>query len=153
MSRPLSCVLLLIFGLAAPSAAQVHRATLTGRIVDASGAALPDAAVEISSPRTGLVRRVASDSTGSYRASELPNDTYVVTVARDALQTAIVTDVRLEVGQVRVLDVVMEVGSVTAEVQVVAEATVLDTRTAEVGAAVTNRQIQAIPLNGRNGPR
>jgi hypothetical protein len=145
-------LLLVSMGLAAatPAAAQVDRATLAGRIFDSTGAVVPDAQVEAVSRATGQVRQVRTDAAGAYRVSGLQNGTYLVTVAKNSFQTAIYDDVRLEVGQTRALDIVLTVGSLTSEVIVVAEATVVDTRTAEIGAAVSNAQIAALPLNGRN---
>ncbi len=111
---------------------------------------MPDAAVEITSIATGATRQARTDINGAYRVTGLANGAYVLSVAKDGFQTVVVDDVRLEVGQVRALDVALPVGAVTSEVQVTADAVALDTRTAEIGAAVTNTQIQAIPLNGRN---
>ncbi len=135
---------------ALPADAQVDRATLAGRVFDSTGAVVPDASVEALARATGLVRQARTDSSGSYRLAGLPNGTYVVTVAKDSFQTVVYDDVRLEVGQTRSLDMALTVGAVTSEVMVTAQATVVDTRTAELGAAVGNEQIQAMPLNGRN---
>jgi Carboxypeptidase regulatory-like domain/TonB dependent receptor len=130
--------------------AQVDRATLSGRVLDASGAAVPGATVEATAIATGQVRKVVADERGAYRIPGLAHGGYMVTGAQEAFQTALYTDVQLEVGQVRALDILLQVGAVTSSVSVMAEATPLDTRTAEIGAAVTSRQIEALPLNGRN---
>ena len=135
---------------ASPAEAQVDRATLAGRVLDGSGAVVPDASVEVLARTTGLVRQTRTDASGSYRVAGLPNGTYLVTVTKDAFQTAVYDDVRLEVGQTRALDIALAVGAVTSEVVVTAQATVVDTRTAELGAAVGSAQIEALPLNGRN---
>lgn len=133
-----------------PLAAQVDRATLAGRVIDASGATVPGAVVETTAIATGLVRRAVADERGAFRLPGLAHGVYTVTGAQEGFQTAVYTDVQLEVGQVRALDIVLQVGAVTSSVSVMAVATPLDTRTAEIGAAVTNRQIEALPLNGRN---
>ena len=111
---------------------------------------MPDASVEVLARTTGLVRQTRTDASGGYRVAGLPNGTYLVTVTKDAFQTAVYDDVRLEVGQTRALDIALTVGAVTSEVMVTAQATAVDTRTAELGAAVGSAQIEALPLNGRN---
>jgi outer membrane receptor protein involved in Fe transport len=146
----MSCLVVVAVAVASPVRAQVDRATLAGRIVDGSNAILTGAAVEVVSKSTGQSRQTVSDANGSYRFSGLTNGTYLVTATKDGFRTAVIDDVRLEVGQVRTLDVMLEVGAMATEVLVVAEATPIDVRTAEIGAAVGNAQIQAIPLNGRN---
>jgi len=130
--------------------AQVDRASLTGRVLDGSGAVVPDAEVEAVARDTGLVRQARTDAQGAYRMAGLSNGSYLVTVSKAAFQTAVYDEVRLEVGQTRALDITLTLGAVSSEVLVTAQATVVDTRTAEIGAAVTSAQIQAIPLNGRN---
>ncbi len=134
----------------APASAQVDRASLAGRVTDPSGAVVPDAAVAVTSTANGARRETGTDGTGTYRITGLSSGAYILSVTKDGFQTLVFDDLRLEVGQVRALDVVLPVGSVTSEVEVQADAIALDTRTAEIGAAVTGRQIQAIPLNGRN---
>lgn len=130
--------------------AQVDRATLTGKVLDASGAVAPDVSVEVVAQATGVVRDTRTLSDGTYRVAGLPSGVYLVTFSKASFQSAIVDGLRLDVGQVRTLDTTLSVSGVVAEVQVRADATPLDTRTAEIGAAVTGTQIQALPLNGRN---
>ncbi len=138
------------FVLAVPAFAQVDRATVAGRVLDSSGAVVPGASVEVMARATGLTRQTRTDVSGSYRVAGLPAGTYLVTVVKDSFQTMVYDEVKLEVGQTRAMDVVLTVGAVASEVTVTAAATVVDTRTAELGAAVSNEQIEALPLNGRN---
>jgi outer membrane receptor protein involved in Fe transport len=130
--------------------AQVDRATLTGRVLDPGGAVVADARLELVSVDTGLTRSTRSGPEGLYQFAGLPVGAYLLTVAKDGFETLAFSEVRLEVGQQRTLDALLRIGTFASEVQVVAAATVLDRRSAEIGSAITSTQIQAIPLNGRH---
>src|SRR5439155_6621916 len=69
--------LLLLTG--APALAQQTTGTITGRVVDQQGAAVPGATVTAKSSSTGFTRTEASDAEGVYRLSALPVGVYDVT--------------------------------------------------------------------------
>ena len=72
----------------APSgaAAQEARGTIQGRVVDASGAVVPGATVEVLNIATGVVTPTTSNEEGNYRVPFLNPGTYRVTVTLDGLQ-------------------------------------------------------------------
>src|SRR3954452_10262337 len=67
-----------VFALSAGLCAQSFGGRIVGAIMDASHAAVPNAAVTIMNEGTGVERRLVSDSRGSYVASELPVGFYTV---------------------------------------------------------------------------
>ena len=66
--------------LSMPAIAQQTTGTILGRVLDAQGAAIPGATVTATSPATGFVRTVVSDTEGSYRLSALPVGQFDLTV-------------------------------------------------------------------------
>jgi outer membrane receptor protein involved in Fe transport len=147
----LSAVTVLSAVLAAvPAAAQMDRAHLSGVVSDPSGGRVADAEIIATLAATGLTRSTTSDGQGVYHLASLPPGRYVVTAAKAGFESLAITDVELTVGQRRTLDVAMRVGAVSSEIQVVAPLAALDRTSAEIGGAITRRQIEAAPLNGRN---
>ena len=140
-------VLLLIIG-AAPLFAQ-SSATIVGVVRD-SGGVLPGATVTVRNVDTGLTRSVPTGGDGAYRFPALPVGPYEVRAELSGYRTAVRSGVRLVVGQEAVLDMVLDVGSIQETVTVTAESPLVGTTTSALGAVVTEAQIAALPLEGRN---
>jgi len=132
------------------ASAQVDRATLSGTVLDPSGAAISGAKVVISGAATGYRREAFTLSSGAYQLPGLPVGSYTVTVSKEGFQTAEVKNVVLGVGQTRALDVQLTVGAMATAVDISAEATPLEQTSAEIGAVIGAEQIKNIPLNGRH---
>jgi hypothetical protein len=130
--------------------AQVDRSTLSGTITDSSGAAIPAARISIASEDQGFSREILSEPTGAYRFSALPIGRYKVSVAKEGFSTAKIDGVGLAVGVSRTLDIQLQVGQIATQVEVTAAATPLEQTTADIGSVVESKQIQQIPINGRN---
>ncbi|WP_047488711.1 TonB-dependent receptor [Terriglobus sp. TAA 43] len=130
--------------------AQVQNGTITGTITDTTGALVPDAAVTISSKATGLVLHVQSNKSGLYTAPQLIPGTYTVTVERPGFQKTIST-LDLTVGQTAQVDLALKVGNENETVDVSAEnAAALDSQTSNLDFTVQSKQVDNLPLNGRN---
>ncbi len=130
--------------------AQVDRAALNGTVTDPSGAMVPGAQVSAEAPTIGVKRQTLTDAAGVYRLPSLPVGSYVLTVAKDGFQTKKIEGLVLAVGQVRTLDVSLDITATATEVIVTAEAPALQQNNAEIGLAIDQNQVSAIPLNGRN---
>src|SRR4030081_563569 len=81
----------LIFG-ASPAfqvQAQVSGATISGRILDSSGAAIPGAEISIKNAVRGIVRNVYTNSDGFYTAPNLLPATYEITVSAPGFNTEV----------------------------------------------------------------
>ena len=128
--------------------AQTAGATLTGRVVDQSGAGVPGATLTATAPATGFTRSVASESNGSYTISSLPVGTYTVSAMLPGFKPVEQLQVRLDVASTRRIDFTLEVGGVEAAVSVTAEAPLVTTEVA-VGTVVSLRELENLPLNGR----
>src|ERR1700741_4481057 len=96
------CALLLL--LCATASAQTTYGLIEGRITDATGGALPGAAITVTQPTTGFVRTVATNNLGLYRVLNLRPAEYDVTVELSGFAKATRRSVRIDVGQAVVLN-------------------------------------------------
>ncbi len=124
-------------------------ASVTGRIVDASGSVTPNVSVEIRNVNTNAKWSAISNSDGYYTQSQLPPDDYLVTVRLTGFKQ-LTRKVRLEVQQVSRLDFTLQVGSLTETVEVTAATPMLESSNASVGQVIETQAVSDLPLNGRN---
>jgi Carboxypeptidase regulatory-like domain/TonB dependent receptor-like, beta-barrel len=125
-------------------------ATLQGRVVDASGAALPHASVTIQNPSAGFDTLAFSDTEGRYYIPAIPAGSYQVTVAADGFRSEVIEKLTFEVGRTLVRDFRLDIGRQSEAVLVEAELPLLDRATSTVGDVVSPQTIHEIPLNGRH---
>ncbi len=128
---------------------QTDHAVLTGTVSDASGAAVANAEVTVSSASTGLTRKAVTTAAGSYTISALPIGTYTASIAAPGFANTEVEPFELQVGQTRTLDAKLAVTGVQSKVEVRADAPLVQS-SAAVGGVIAGEQIQNLPVNGRN---
>ncbi|MBS1808130.1 MAG: TonB-dependent receptor [Acidobacteria bacterium] len=142
------CFLLSIF--AAATFAQVPVGTISGTIVDESGAVIPNAVVTIRNKSTGAERKVSSSEDGTFSAAALPAGTYEVAVQVKGFRT-LQQEVIVATGTVSTLEMRMQVGQTTEIVNVeAAGATQINTESHSIDGVITRQKIQELPLNGRS---
>ncbi|HEX8195218.1 MAG TPA: TonB-dependent receptor [Pyrinomonadaceae bacterium] len=129
---------------------QTFKATVVGQVVDANGAAVPNAAVTITSPATNQSQTATTDSEGNYQFSQLDPGTYTLRIEATNFKALVQTDVVLETNQSLRLNLTLQAGNVQETVTVQAETPVVNTETSSKGEVITPRQVQDLPLNGRN---
>ena len=135
----------------APTQAQTVTATITGTVLDPSGAAVPNASVSAVNVATGVRSTATSDSSGSYTIRFLPIGGYTVTVEASGFAPLTLPQVQLEISQTAKLDAHVTVNGSNTSVDVESSATpILDTTDGTIGLSLSEQQIQTIPLNGRN---
>ncbi len=139
--------LLLLFTLAAWS--QVT-GTISGKVEDASGAAVSGATVTVRSLETGATRVATTDEGGNFRILSLPLGAQEVKAEKTGFKATVRTGVSLEVGQEAVVNLQLEVGELAQQVAVSGEAPVVNTTTAAVSGVVNEREVKDLPLNGRS---
>ena len=145
----LGLLLMLVF---APLAMAQHiRGALEGTISDQNGAVVQGAAVTLQSISTGVETKTTTDEHGRFGFQNLEPGVYSVSVEKTGFRKSVTTDVMVKVGSVTPLTVGLAVGDAKEVVEVVAiaDATV-DTTRPTVDGVVTPRQIENLPLNGRN---
>ncbi|MEO6194983.1 MAG: TonB-dependent receptor [Thermoanaerobaculia bacterium] len=149
-SFAVAALLALAWGLSLLPAAygQSSGGNLVGKVQDKSGAALPGATVTATQKETGLVRNTVTESDGTYRLPSLPIGTYTVEVELNGFATVSVDSVTLNVASQREINVDMTPSTVSETINVTAEAPLVQT-TPAVGAVIDQKQLENLPLNGR----
>lgn len=144
-------IALALFSLAPrPASSQGSFGTIVGTVTDNTQASVPNAAVVIVNEQTGISRDVVTDELGNYSASSLAPGVYTITVRLAGFQETRVAGVELAVGRTVRTNVILAVGDVAQSLSVTASAPLLDAETSSIGTAINNRDVVALPLNGRS---
>src|SRR5262245_1377726 len=132
------------------TAAQTTRATLLGTIKDEQGNVVSKAKVIAKNLDTGIPRETTTDMEGRYRLPELPLGRYEISVEREGFRLVVQKGIELTVGREAVIDFKLNVGNVQEKVLVEQDASLVDTNNSALGYLVNTRQIEQLPLNGRD---
>src|SRR5580658_4471150 len=97
-------------------------ATITGTVLDSTGAVVPSAQISLTNPATGQVRQGVSNSAGAYRFANVGVGTYTLSAAASGFQKYTKTDIVVNVAQTLEEDISLAVGNQTETVTVAAEA-------------------------------
>jgi Carboxypeptidase regulatory-like domain len=142
----LACVLAL------SCAAMFGQATsqIQGTVQDESGSAVPGAEVKATQTDTGTQRTAITTADGGYVLPNLPIGPYRLEVSKTGFTTFVQTNIVLQVATNPTVNVQLKVGAVTEQVQVEANAALVDTQATSVGTVIETQRILDLPLNGRN---
>ncbi len=129
--------------------AQVTTADVLGTVTDNSGAVVPDAKVTITNIGTNDARSGHTNSAGEYVFTLLLPGRYSVRV-ESANFKAFIANVTVSAGDRARVDAPLQVGSATETIEVTATTPLLQTDSSTVGATVTERAVEDLPLGTRN---
>ncbi|MBI4483309.1 MAG: TonB-dependent receptor, partial [Acidobacteria bacterium] len=124
--------------------------SISGVVKDTTGGVLPGVEVTLTHVATGQAREVVTDDEGRYSATNLAIGTYEVKAVLAGFQASVHRGIVLTIGREAVVDMVMQVGEISEQVTVTGDAPLVETRTSQVSGLVELRQIQNLPLNGRD---
>ncbi|MCI0622643.1 MAG: TonB-dependent receptor [Acidobacteria bacterium] len=147
MSNKVLAGLLIILLAGLPAYAQLDRGTITGLVLDASGAAIPNASVVITMTSTNTIYPTQTNDVGQYHLPNLPIGTYSIKFEAPGFKVQQRENITLQISQVLRLDAQLEVGSEKEVVNVVADAPLLQTETPEVGTTVARDYLFDLPLS------
>jgi hypothetical protein len=128
----------------------VSIATVTGRIVDPSGAVVVGAQVKITAVDTATVHVAVTDSSGTYSFPSLTIGAYTLEVTAPGFQTYIQKGIKLQVNDAPQINTTLKVGAVSDKVEVQADATMVQTQQNMVSQVMDQQRIVELPLNGRD---
>ena len=148
--RVLAICIAMAVCMAAPVFGQAVSGTILGTVTDVTGAVHPGAKVTVVNEGTGLTRTMTSDPSGEYIFPSLPTGRYTVMAEVTGFKTLALSNIELGVDQRAKVDLKLETGAISETMTVVGESPLLQTSSSELGTTVTNEQIEALPLNGRN---
>ncbi len=151
LPRAVSCTLALATLLLCPllAFAQTDQGRIVGTVRDPNNAVVAGATVTVHNDRTGEERSITTNEEGVYTVTALKPAPYTVTVAAQNFKTTKATDVQLNVGQELTLDLAVQLGLAETVEVVSSDDVALDTSSAKLGANVSQREVQTLPLNGR----
>jgi hypothetical protein len=138
-------VLALFFTPAAASAQRATTGTITGKIVDTSGAVLPGATVTASSPEALGQFTAVSDENGFFRITSLPPATYDVKAELSGFQS-VIRQAMVRLNGVLDVEFTLSVGSVSETVNVTGEAPIVDPERAGLSVNISNKALTSVPV-------
>ncbi len=145
-----ACFAMLVSSLGSEVYAQTTTSTIEGTVVDPNGAVIAGAEVKVSGTTLATERTVITNDAGFFRVVSLPAGDYTVTVSHKGFSAA-PSKLELTLNRTVTLNIQMKVGDVAAnEVTVTSELPLVDPTTPATGATITPRQIQELPVNGRD---
>lgn len=143
-------VLLCFSWIGGSAVAQSATGSLLGTVMDQTGGVLPGATVTIIDEGTGVARTLTTDAAGTYELPLLPPGEYRVEAEFPGFKRGVRSGIGLQVNQRAVILLVLEVGSTAEEVLVIADAPLVESRSAGIGTVVDSAKVLELPLNGRD---
>ena len=130
--------------------AQAVRGTLLGNVTDTQGAPVPGVTVTATETQTNVVRTAVTNQSGNYVFANMKDGLYRVETELTGFKKFSRDGVEVKVNSTMRVDVILEVGAMTETVEVVQETPLLQTDRADTGRTIEGRQVQELPLGGRN---
>lgn len=125
--------------------------SIEGTVLDTSGAAIPAATVTLKEMSTGVVRTTITSSTGNYRITALPASQFTLSVEAKGFETAVLSNISLQVAETRTVNISLKVGATTTTVTVSAEAaSQVNLASGAVSGQINEVKVHELPLVGRN---
>lgn len=132
------------------TSAVAQEATVIGQVLDNTKAALPGVTITATSIETGRVTTAVSEAEGQYRLRGLAPGRYRIQAELAGFATLTIPDLELLVGQNRTVPITMQLASVSETLTVTGETPLVDISSTQVSGNVDRRQMEELPLQGRN---
>ena len=130
--------------------AQGSAATILGTVTDSSGAAVPDAAVQVRNIATDIRQSTNSNAQGRFVIPDLGIGDYEVQATKMGFATVVHKGVTVTVGSQNVVDFALAVGQQSQTVTVDSQLSQVDVTNAALGSLIGGQQMSNLPINGRN---
>ena len=131
------------------SLAQNSAGTITGFVTDPSESAVSGAKVMLTDEKTGRPRQTTTNQSGSFTLVQLPPSTYTLELSRSGFAPLQAKGIVLQVGQEINQNFTLHVQGEQSTVTVNSGSAALETASATIGGNVASREIQELPINGR----
>src|SRR3984885_3426381 len=142
--------LFLFFAMSLPGLAQSTAGRVLGSVSDPSGAAVTGASVIVTDVERGTSRTLTTDQAGEYVAADLAPGTYKIHVEAKGFKSVERPNVVIEVATDVRADFALQTGNVSEVVTVTEDVALLNTTSATLGGTLSKKEINDLPLNGRN---
>src|SRR5687767_2991298 len=124
---------------------QIGTSTISGRVVDSSGAVIPNVAITVVQPQTNFTFSAVTNNEGLYRVQSLQPGIYRVTFEAQGFRRLLRDNVELRTGDTLAVDGTLEVGNVAESIEVSAATQLLETQTSASGAVVSGKVMYDLP--------
>ncbi len=146
----LALVVLTLVAMSVSAFAQSTAGRILGTLTDQSGAAVAGANVVVTDTERGTSRTVTTDESGSYAVPDLQPGTYKIHVEAKGFRGVDRPNVQIEVASDVRADFALQPGNVTEVLTITEEVPLINTTSATLGGTLSNKEINDLPLNGRN---
>jgi hypothetical protein len=146
--RTFTAILAVLIGVAT-AWGQLYSGSVTGLVLDSSGAVIPGARVTLADEDKGTVLNSVTDASGRYLFRGVPPASYRITVTMQGFQSQDRAGIRIDVDQNATVNFSLPVGNATTVVNVSAEIPLLSTEDASTGQVVGRTMIDSLPLFNR----
>ena len=131
------------------AAQQSASSGIIGQVVDSTHAGVPGATVTATNIGTGAERVVVTDAEGRFSIPALPAAAYRIRVELPGFRTSEINNLVLRSGETVRSDVTLALSTVTETITVQGEAPLLANASATVGATITGKMLEDLPLSDR----
>jgi hypothetical protein len=125
---------------------QAIDANLVGSVVDATGAVVPDATIEVTQVATGVKTSTKTAANGTYRLNNIPVGLYNLAASAQGFATINLKGIDVQLSKTSTVNVALQVGTIAQSVDVSEAGVVIDTTTSQVQSNFESRQIVALPI-------
>ncbi len=146
----LACLSMFAILCAGRTPAQDITASIRGSVLDASGGIVSGAKITAIQSETGLQRTTSSDSQGAYVLLELPVGHYRLEAEAKNFQSFVQEGISLDVNEIATVAIHLVVGTASQQIEVKANAPIIDSTSTTLGMTVGEREVLDLPLNGRH---
>jgi hypothetical protein len=123
---------------------------IAGKVTDSTGASVPGAKVLLTNNGTGAQRTTTSNDAGDWSIPNIPPANYKLHIEKSGFKAAEIPSIDVEIGKAANGTVTLNVGAVTDTIEVSTLPPQLQTQESTVGQVIDQKQINDLPLNGRN---
>jgi outer membrane receptor protein involved in Fe transport len=142
--------IILLFVVSAFGQSQSTTGNIEGRIVDQTGAVVPNVTISVTNQDTGFGKTVSSDSDGIFTVVLLPPGRYKVEASAQGFAKSTYENVVVTVGAKRSLEVNLSVSGQVNVVDVQSGGDVVETTRTSISSTVDEKRVTNLPTNGRN---
>ncbi len=146
----LLCCLFVLFWSVGGARAQITTGAILGTVTDPSGGVLPGAKIVLTNKGTGELRNAQASPSGEYIFSSLQSGQYSINATAPGFKKFVIANLSLNAGDRLREDIKMPLGESAETVQVTGAPPSLETDTSTLSTVITAKQVQDLPLNGRN---
>lgn len=138
--------------LGAAAVAQIGTSTISGRVTDPTGAAIPGVSIVVTNAATSFEYTSETNAEGLFRVQSLQPGMYRVAFVAKGFKKLVRENVVLRSGVTVPVDAALEIGSVTEAIDVTATSPLLETETATTGSVIEGSTLYKLPIYQRLAP-